>query len=479
MQTADFHPAGFGQAARFAQSVWRDPCNPVTLRRVDDLEVVALADDLSGAAETAAAFVRCAADQESPAPGSVRLQLWQSSPAPGQREAAGDPADGPVVVDTDSRQLTPHAARRRIHQVLEQLRPHVRPDRPERRMIKKIDSLLRGNLAAELEPLMPAGIVLAAALPAAGRTVRRGAVLVDGRPLASVDSWRAEPGAAPRTIADAIAPLPSVTLPLDLVRGPAAALADHLATVGPNRVAICDAESDDDLDRIVTAAWQVRAVGRRSGARPVLAGPVLAGTAAIAAAVARKIAPNLPDHNLSAGRIDDRRPLLAVIGSADPRAREQLARLSATGLPTVVADPAQLLGDPATVAANVITQWSGGVTAVAVGEPVTPDRRTEIAAALAEAVGRLRTEADLVLIGGETGRRVLDRVGIGELRLLGPVVVTADQQPRVEYGAVASTAPDGRMIITRPGSFGDADSLIKIISALRGTAGFPTLEGKR
>jgi hypothetical protein len=32
----------------------------------------------------------------------------------------------------------------------------------------------------------------------------------------------------------------------------------------------------------------------------------------------------------------------------------------------------------------------------------------------------------------------------------------------IHHGAVASVAPDGRRVVTRPGSFGDADSLVTI-----------------
>jgi D-threonate/D-erythronate kinase len=57
-----------------------------------------------------------------------------------------------------------------------------------------------------------------------------------------------------------------------------------------------------------------------------------------------------------------------------------------------------------------------------------------------------------VLTGGETARAVVDAIGITSLR---PV-------HEIHHGAVVSVAPDGRRVVTRPGSFGDINSLVTI-----------------
>lgn len=64
---------------------------------------------------------------------------------------------------------------------------------------------------------------------------------------------------------------------------------------------------------------------------------------------------------------------------------------------------------------------------------------------------------DLVLTGGETARRVLDALAVTELDPVG----------QVHHGAVHLSTPDGRSVVTRPGSFGDPDSLRHIVQALR------------
>src|SRR3954452_16977764 len=112
--------------------------------------MLVIADDLSGAVEVAAVM------------GLLRISL-----------DAGDLRDS--VVDLDTRGLSPEAAAARVREVL------ARHDGG--RVFKKIDSLLRGNVAAELAELRDA--VVAPALPVEGRTVRGGVLHVDGVPRAT------------------------------------------------------------------------------------------------------------------------------------------------------------------------------------------------------------------------------------------------------------------------------------------------------
>jgi len=140
-------------------------------------ELFVIADDLSGAAETAGVLAR---------PGrAARIVL----------AGAGRPlpaASGLTVVDLDSRTATPADAARAVHAALAAAPPRAR-------IFKKIDSLLRGNLAAEIGALAAARpVVLAPALPVGGRTVRDGVVHLDGDPLHETDAWRIEPVRAPR-----------------------------------------------------------------------------------------------------------------------------------------------------------------------------------------------------------------------------------------------------------------------------------------
>ena len=64
---------------------------------------------------------------------------------------------------------------------------------------------------------------------------------------------------------------------------------------------------------------------------------------------------------------------------------------------------------------------------------------------------------DLILTGGETAREVLERLGIRALEPLG-----AEQ-----HGAVVSLADDGRLVGTKPGSFGDDLALLQLYHSIQ------------
>jgi uncharacterized protein YgbK (DUF1537 family) len=87
-----------------------------------------------------------------------------------------------IVLDTETRHCSPDAAIERVSRFVAESRQTL-----PRLIYKKTDSTLRGNIAAELRAL--AGLFpewrigYAPAYPALGRTVRNGALLVDGVPV--------------------------------------------------------------------------------------------------------------------------------------------------------------------------------------------------------------------------------------------------------------------------------------------------------
>src|SRR5918997_3098513 len=165
-------------------------------------ELFVVADDLSGAAETAAVLARPGA--------AARVVL-------GGRGRPLPAGPGLTVVDLDSRTAPPAEAARAVRDALAAAPPSAR-------IVKKVDSLLRGNLAAEIGALAAVGpVVLAPALPVADRTVRDGVVRLSGIPLHETDAWRMEPGPVPRSVSAALEPVRTAVLGLDAVRGDVAA----------------------------------------------------------------------------------------------------------------------------------------------------------------------------------------------------------------------------------------------------------------
>lgn len=77
------------------------------------------------------------------------------------------------VVDTQSRHLPPREAAAKIRELTAN----------RQQIYKKTDSALRGNIAAELEALLPRTVVYIPAYPNLGRTVIDGQLLIHGTPI--------------------------------------------------------------------------------------------------------------------------------------------------------------------------------------------------------------------------------------------------------------------------------------------------------
>ncbi|MEV4172698.1 four-carbon acid sugar kinase family protein [Nonomuraea sp. NPDC049709] len=381
--------------------------------------VFALADDLSGAAETAALLM--------PSGGAARIAL-SGPPYP-----VGPPV---LVADLDSRHH-PRAG----DLVREALRHAA-----GRRVFVKIDSLLRGNVAATAAACLDAPAVLVPALPAAGRTVVGGVPYVHGVPLRETRAWHAERRPAPASVAEALGATPSTLVPLATVRAGHAALTRALGKAA-GRVAVCDAQTDDDLDAIVAAALE---------AGP---GTRLIGAGGLAAALGRTSPIGTPaplDPPPSSRRPPGGMPLLVVVGTADPGAATQARLLTEHGAATPVPLSTSDLSTPRAAARRVRAALATAPTVltVTVTGPPPPALTSSLGRIVADALaGR---PANLVLTGGETARRVLDALTVQELRPMA----------QIHHGAVLSHTAQGHTVVTRPGSFGDRDSLLRIVTHL-------------
>lgn len=410
---------------------------------------VVIADDFTGAAECAMQW--CLAGL----PATVHL-----GPDLGQGDLEDHGPDGAAgavqVIDTHSRRFDEEQAAVAVAGVLAAL-PH-RPDF----LFKKIDSLWRGNIGAELRALRTAGyrLIVAGALPDLGRSVVHGVPLVEGKPLREAGLWSVETRTEPEAVADLLAPLSTDHLDLHEVRapyGPEGWLATELRAVD---AVVVDAETDADLYAVARASL---ALSRRAATDPV----ALVGTEAMARALAeceqRHVAysvshspdaPGTPGGPVVSG---PSRPVLAVVGSANATAAEQVASLHGAGTPVFAPDQAEAAG--AELAA-------GGAAALA----VTDTERRDPAVVLRELDDAVRRalaaapHADLVLTGGETARTLLDALGVHTLEPL----------RQLQHGVVVSLADDGRLVAAKPGSSGTADVLTQAIDLLRALRAAPT-----
>ena len=133
--------------------------------------IAVIADDLTGAAELGGVALRCSLAAE------VQTRF---SP---QTDAAV------VAIDTDTRSCTPEEAARRVASVAVQLRENA-----VEQVFKKVDSVLRGQVTAELTAMLETWgrprALLVPANPGLGRVIRDGHYYVGGQPLHHTDFGR-------------------------------------------------------------------------------------------------------------------------------------------------------------------------------------------------------------------------------------------------------------------------------------------------
>ncbi|MBO1077908.1 four-carbon acid sugar kinase family protein [Roseomonas haemaphysalidis] len=403
-----------------------------------------LADDLTGAADCGIAFARR----------GLRASVgWH-----GVDMAAGAQV---VAIDADSRRLPPEEAARR-HAGLLRAR-HA----PGMGLIKKIDSTLRGQPAAELAATLaalrgagrPALAIVAPAFPATGRTTEEGRVHVNGQPLEDTPLW-----ARDHTYGSALLPevlrsvdLDARVLPLALVRqgdaALAAALRDALAE-GLDAV-VCDAVALGDLDILARASL------------PLAERVVWVGSGGIAAALAAA----LPDAAPAPGAMPPalRGGVLVVVGSIAEASRGAAARLVAEAAATRFDIPPALLR-----AGPADPRWAplaGGIGAsLAAGQDtlvmIADDPGADLAqgAALAEALAGLLAPAaarmgGLFATGGETACALLTHLGVNGIRLLDEV--EAGVPLGVTQGALQVP------VMTKAGAFGNDATILRSLLRLR------------
>ena len=349
-----------------------------------------LADDLTGALDAAARFVALAG----PVP-----TVWKPS--------AG--VSWPAAVDAGTRALPEAEARAlmaRLSLVLEGAEPAFR----------KIDSWLRGHVAAELGACLRwfDHCAIAPAFPAQGR------VTAGGR------QFRAEAGAWRDVGVDLVSALAAEGVAVRLCRP------GDPASPG---VSLWDAETDAELDAVVAS---VR----------LLPGRVLwCGSAGLAGALAGHGAvpvPSLPG------------PVLALVGSDHP--------VSVAQLSTAWKQVHRITRGGAEEAAPIARRLARGDAAVAVVVPpgVSRDAAAEhIAASFGRLLAGLDRPGTLVVAGGETLRGVCDSLGATMLE------VDGELEPGVPASLLRGGRWHGLRVVSKSGAFGDSLWLARLLAPRR------------
>lgn len=409
----------------------------MTHRRLD---VAIVADDLTGALDAAAPFAGRGLETR------ILLDFEQAA-------AAVETNTRVLSLTSESRHLSPTAADERVWNATRAALAGA-----PRILLKKIDSTLRGNIAAEIMAGLRATglqhVLIAPAVPRHGRIMREGEVFMNGVPLRQTEIG-----------ADALSPSPSAPLP-QILRAASKDLIVHVWTRGAafalNAEAgihayVADCETEADLDAIAQFV-----ISHCDEVLPV-------GASGLATAIARQLAQTPSSELLSViQRISEQaqNPILFVIGSRTAASAEQAARLCAAG-----AEELRMSFSAHTRDGDWILDRSVNESTPPVALIVRPESSrepnlisaSEVAQTLgrtaADIVRRLQVDA-VVMIGGDTAFETFQALGVSEASVGGEIM------PGV---AIGTMQVDGRSLtfITKAGGFGDANALVEIIRYLK------------
>ena len=389
--------------------------------------IAILADDLTGAADTAAGML-----------GAGRpLVTWPRSDG----AIAWHDEDRIVSIDAGTRQATPAEAANRIRDLAVLFRTAGFAH-----LYKKVDSTLRGHIGVEVKAALEGWrqgslAVVAPAFPAMGRTTvdgrqRVGDTAVDGLPVAE-------------RLASAAVPV--TTLALADVRGGVLNRIFRARAEAGNRAIVCDAVTDADLAAIAAAGAMLEAA------------VVWVGSGGLARRLFTDSNPSR--HQMQISHPIPSGPVLVVAGSLTAITRSQAARVAAAGarLVTVSAEDLSARSPALERNRNEIERHlrAGMDVVVGIGRPDTaPAADTALVEHLARMLKSCQSlVGGVVATGGDTAAALLKQWGIGGLRLIGEV------ETGVPIGLAIGPRP--LIVALKAGGFGHDATLALARTAVR------------
>lgn len=399
-------------------------------------KVVLIGDDLTGTLDSAVPFAQA---------GAVVIPM--ASLATFEQVLTSEPAV--VAVNANTRHLDPVDAAACVEAFVTCAKRHE-----VALIVKKTDSVLRGNLGAELAAARAASgqdvLHFVPAFPTTGRTTEGGIQYVDGVAVAesSLGHDPFEPLASSRP-AELIA-LQTAEPTIELAR-------DEDLPAAFSGIAIYDASSDDEMDAICT-----RLLSQSSTL-------CLAGCAGIAQSLARALAiPAAPAQALSDTH------LLAMCGSVNPVSQGQCAHAKAAGAPTFsIAEKSKLSpswyksSEAQALIDNVVKSWKTQPLTVVDASSFTPagptptdGLRHQVATNLGELAARMvgvSSPGPVLIMGGDVLLGFLCALEVSSVRLVGELMVGV-----VMFEATLGDKP--LQIISKSGGFGEPDLFTSLVS---------------
>jgi len=389
--------------------------------------IAILADDLTGAADTAAGML-----------GAGRpLVTWPRSDG----AIAWHDEDRIVSIDAGTRQATPAEAANRIRDLAVLFRTAGFAH-----LYKKVDSTLRGHIGVEVKAALEGWCegslaVVAPAFPAMGRTT------VDGRQRVG-DTALDGPPVAERLASAAV---PVTTLALADVRGGVLDRIFRARAEAGNRAIVCDAVTDADLAAIAAAGAMLEAA------------VVWVGSGGLARRLFTDSNPSR--HQMQISHPIPSGPVLVVAGSLTAITGSQAASVAAAGARPVTVSAEDLSTRSPALERNrneIERHLRAGMdVVVGIGR-----RHTATAAdtALVDHLARMLKSCQslvggVVATGGDTAAALLKQWGIGGLRLIGEV------ETGVPIGLAIGPRP--LIVALKAGGFGHDATLALARTAVR------------
>jgi uncharacterized protein YgbK (DUF1537 family) len=377
-----------------------------------------IADDLTGACDAAVQFANL---------GSTATVILD-------RSSIGDCESQVIAASTDSRGDTPEEAAGKVESLA-----RILYRRESLLIFKKIDSTLRGNLAAEIDASMRAfgcrAGVIAPAFPSMHRAVLDGWLRAAG--------YAAPPIHLPTLLQDqGLARIAHVDR--TALSAGARPLQERVAAWfrGGTRFIVFDGDSDADLQTAVESC---------AGLRPE---PLWIGSAGLARALACHFAGQGDGFRSRAARPDERcatdGSVVLCIGTDHPATEEQLRVLS--------------LSRPVTLATADQSGTPGAEQALREGQIVL--LRLDLGRTGEDFVRKFLAGMDgarirgLLLSGGDTASLVCRAVSARSIQL------NAEIADGIPWGWFGGGLLDGLPIATKSGGFGSSDTLVTIADFL-------------
>jgi D-threonate/D-erythronate kinase len=388
--------------------------------------VVLIADDLTGAADSSAPFASHGLSTR------LLLDIQQETPTTTQVTA----------LSTRSRELEPEPAKAAVDFACRWVDQH---ELGSPYLFKKIDSTLRGHIADELSVFVHhfgiERILVSPAFPSQGRTTLHGTHHVHGIPVSQTTFAR-------NNFTDNliqrfrnITELPKHHIPIEKLRG-SQKLAPKFEQPG---MFIPDIQSDADMLRIVNAALEAGithfcgAAGLGRALAATLGGPV--------------------NHEPAFAKCVE--PILIVAGSRNQATVDQVEEARKKGVPVV-----SLNAGDTNVVRDVEYYLSQGENVIMSSqtpstEEYTPDTVRQVLGKIVAEILHTTRPGMLLMTGGDVAAAICREIDVTGAMLYGEI------EPGMPVGLVESSQVSGLPILTKAGGFGDRKAFVRTLEMAR------------